>query len=153
MQVMRSLVSIALLPLLWACAPRGPLTPEDAMNALRTAYRSGDAAAVENILSHESLDRIDGMCRIFASMPPERLAAISREYGIPVTSLSSLSRRNAVILFMYMEPGGNTLRTSLKGEPLGVDRRGKCAVFRMSDGVEITFVLEGPYWKLDITGL
>ena len=152
---MRILINIipVLMLCVFSCSPVAPITPQDALDFLRKAYNKGDADAVMRILSAGSLEKIRSMNTMFASMQPSQLKAIAEKYNLPEDRLRSLSVRDGVMLVMFLDPERSALALALKSNPVSFERNENRMVFRMVNGMDLLFVREGPYWKLDMTDL
>ncbi|MBN2159429.1 MAG: hypothetical protein JW807_08535 [Spirochaetes bacterium] len=147
-----SLFVCAALPIL-SCKPQAALTPQAAFHDLRAAFRSSDAASLERQLSQESLKKISRIASLFSRMEERQLEALSGRLGLPAERLKRLSVRDYCAIILSFERGGNAVATALRYDIVGVDRDGVRALVRVENGMELTFVKEGPYWKFDMAGL
>jgi hypothetical protein len=136
-----------------SCAPQGSLTPRRAFYDLREAFRKSDAAALESLLSRASLGKIKRAAALLAGLSAQQYASLSELYGIPAQRFERLSTRDFLRIFFTMERPGNVIGTALSYDIVGINREGGRAVVRVSNGMELAFVKEGPYWKFDLTGL
>jgi hypothetical protein len=136
-----------------SCAPQGSLTPRRAFYDLREAFRKSDAAAFERLLSRASLGKIRHASALVTSLSSRQHKSLSELYGIPAQKLERLSVRGFLRIFFTMDRPGNVIGTALSYNIVGVNREGRRAVVRVSNGMELAFVKEGPYWKFDLTGL
>ena len=136
-----------------SCSPVSPITPDDALDFLRKAYDRRDAGALMRVLSSASMEKIGNMNTMFASMGPAQIKAIAVKYGLPEERLRSLSMRDGIMIVMFLDPERNALAMALKSNPVSYERSENRMTYRMLNGMELFFVREGPYWKLDMTGM
>ncbi len=154
MHVLRGVLLFSLLALAAeSCAPQGSLTPRRAFYDLREAFRKSDAASFERLLSRASLGKIRRAAAAVAGLSERQHESLSEVYGVPAQSLERLSVRDFLRIFFTMDRPGNVIGTALSYNIVGVNRDGRRAVVRVSNGMELAFVKEGPYWKFDLTGL
>lgn len=136
-----------------SCAPRNALTPQDAFSDLNRAFRAADAAALERQLSRGSVDRIRKITKLFAAMEERQLEALSRSYDMPAGRLKRLTVRDYCGIIIRMDREGNVIGKAAARKIVGVNRDGNRATVRADNGMELTFVKEGPYWLFDMTEL
>jgi hypothetical protein len=154
---MRALKGAFLLMLLGAlaaagCASRGPLTPEEAFNALKRAYRHSDARAVEELLSRGSLERIEKIKSGFSRFDNGQAVSAAAHLGLPADTLKTMSTRDFILLQLEIGKRHNEdlVREAVELPVIGVSVKGNRASVRVENGMELFFVKEGPYWKFEL---
>lgn len=145
---------LAALSLL-ACKPRGPLTPEDAFNRLKEAYAHEDIEAIENLLSRQSRVKIFRIIRMIAEMDENQIRALAVRFGVTIDMLKNLTIRDYLSLQLALgkKIGEDVIKDITRYKIIGKDILGDSAVIRVENGMELNFIKEGPYWKLDIGDL
>ncbi|HOD13325.1 MAG TPA: hypothetical protein PLA65_06215 [Spirochaetota bacterium] len=152
MRVLRAVFPfIALALALVSCSPQAAVTPRGAFNDLREAVRAGDAAALERQLTTASLARMREAAALFSRMEDRQVEALSEKLGVDAQRLRRLSVRDYCALTLAAGGERNVIRVAARQEIVGVSRKGARAVIRVSNGMELHFVKEGPYWKFDMT--
>ncbi|OHD66344.1 MAG: hypothetical protein A2176_07635 [Spirochaetes bacterium RBG_13_51_14] len=136
-----------------SCSPRAALTPQAAFHGLRSAFRYSDASSLEKQLSRESVNRIRRMTALFSRMDERQLESLSKKFGVPAAKLRSLSVRDYCALSLAVGRDKSAIGAATRYEIVGVHRKGRRAVVRVENGMELAFVKEGPYWKFDMDGL
>jgi hypothetical protein len=141
---------IALLTFV-SCVSHGALTPEDAFYGLQKAYRKGDARAVLGLLSRDGIASVKAVTSAFAGMDDRRLGAVGRHMGAAPEVLRKCTPEGYIALQMKAGKalGSDSLYEATKYRIVGTDIRDGRAVIRVKNGMEVPFVKEGPYWKLD----
>ena len=82
---MRILIYIFLLLLPFgfiSCKPGGALTPREAYNQLRYAYNSGDKEILHKLITKKSIEKIEGVCKLFSKMEEKQLSGLSKAYNM-----------------------------------------------------------------------
>ena len=148
----RSRLFLVPLILLVSCAPRAALTPQAAFHDLKEAFRASDAAGLERQLSLESVRKVRSMTGLFSRMDDHQLDALARKFNVPAERLKNLSVRDFCALTLGIDKGKNVIGIAVTRAIVGIDRKGRRAVIRVDNGMELPFVKEGPYWKFDMTG-
>jgi len=134
------------------CTPNGPLTPSDSFIAVRSALEKNDIKKIGDILSSETKEKIYRFLNILSELDEDQLTATADLYNIDADKLRNLEFYGA--LSLYFNPGAKlNLRDIFKENIITLDVHGNRAVIRTESGYEIDFVLEGPYWKLDLSDL
>lgn len=152
MRVLRTLWPALLAAVIMiACSPGAAVTPRGAFDDLRRASASGDAAALERQLSSGSVARIREAAALFSRMDERQLGALSEKLGVGAERLRRMSVRDYCFLTLAADRERNVIRTATRQQIVGVSRSGGRAVIRVSNGMELLFVKEGPYWKFDMT--
>lgn len=140
-----------------SCKPEGPLTPEQAFEQLRKAYYKRDAAAVINILSKGSLEKMGSIISKFRSMDEFQLKSLSARFGATVEEIKNLSAEDYMdIQFSTGEKlGDDALNEIIKYKIISVEKNkaGDRAVVKVENGMELVFVKEGGYWKFSMEDL
>ncbi len=153
MHVLKKSIAIITVPLLiYSCKPRGALTPEDAFMMLREAYSRNDSTAIENLLSRRSREKVETIITVISQMDDVRLRTLAMRFGVTVDRLRDMTVRDFLSLELMLgkKIGEDTLADLTRYEIIGKDVKGNRAVLRTENGMEIIFVKEGPYWKLDL---
>ena len=154
MRILNGAAAAALAAItLASCAPRHALTPQAAFGDLGKAFRASDAAALERQLSRASVDKIRKITKLFAAMEESQLEALSRAYDIPAEKLKRLTVRQYCALMLRMDREGNVIGRAAARRIVGVNRDGNRAAVRADNGMELSFVKEGPYWFFDLSDL
>ncbi|HSV95763.1 MAG TPA: hypothetical protein VLM75_02385 [Spirochaetota bacterium] len=136
-----------------ACSPRGPLSPEEAFGVLQKAYHRNDPGLMLEVLSGESVSRIHTMTALIATMNERQREKMAEQFGVGAGQLAGLSPTAYLALQMRL---ARTLNEDAMGRALdsGIlksqinDAR---ATLTAQNGMELSFVKEGPYWKFDMT--
>lgn len=138
-----------------SCKAAGPLTPEDAYNSLKKAYVKGDAGKIESLLSERSKEKIKSMTGIISSMKESQLEALARNFDTDTEKLKNLSVKDYLELQLSLGEriGEGTLMEIMKQKIAGIDSGKDTAVVRIENGMELSFVKEGAYWKFDMEEL
>ena len=153
MHLLTKSIAIISVPLLiYACKPRGALTPEDAFMMLKEAYSRNDSAAIENLLSRRSTKKIDKIITLISHMDDAQLRALATRFDVPVDRLRDMTIRDFLSLELMLgkKIGGDVLADATRYEIIGKDVKGGRTILRVENGLELAFVKEGPYWKLDL---
>lgn len=144
----RSIPALLLVLITTACSPAGPLTPGDALEELRQAFLSGDAAMLQKNLSTRSRKRFMAFVTTFNRMPGEQKKSLAKEFGIPMAGKGTLTLGGYMQTVMKSDEGKQLL-LSLRGEVVARDLQETTARIAVSDGMVFRFVKEGPYWRFD----
>jgi len=139
-----------ILLLMSGCTPQAALTPQAAFHDLQQAFLRSDAAALERQLSTASVKRVRRMASLFSNMDDRQRAAVAKRLQIDEERIKRLSVRDWCALAVRMDKG---LREAASCRIVGIDRSDGRATIRVDNGMELYFVKEGPYWKLDIRDL
>ena len=144
-----------LITLIPSCKPGGALTPDEAFERLRSAYREGDAAAIQDLLSTPSREKIGTVIRGFARMNDVQKKALSSRLGVPPEDLGSMTvKKYLEIQLAVGREHGNDVVMKCTGERIiSREKQGNRATLTFATGHQLGFLKEGPYWKLDITDL
>lgn len=155
MHLLRFLIITGLVLSIISCKPRGPLTPEDAFDRVKIAYEKDDSEAIEFLLSDASRKKIQNMISMIKQMPSKRLKALSKRLKVTPEDLKNITVREYLALQFKMSKriGEDTLKEITKYKIIGKDIKGNRAVLRVENGMELTFIKEGPYWRLDLEEL
>lgn len=152
MRILMSLAAALLAAVLMlSCSPQAAVTPRGAFDDLRRASAAGDAAALERQLSHGSMARIREAAALFSRMDDRQIGALSDRLGMDAERLRNMSVRDYCALTLAAGGKQNLIRNATRQDIVGVSRKGARAVIRVSNGMELPFVKEGPYWKFDMT--
>lgn len=148
-------VRLVLIPaaVLMSCAPQAALTPQAAFHDLKEAFRKSDAAMFERQLSRDSVRTIRTMTLHFSRMDERQRAALSEKFNIPAERLKTLTVRDYCALTLALDRSKNVIGVATSRAIVGINRKGSRAVVRVDNGMELSFVHEGPYWKFDMTNL
>ena len=138
-----------LLILITSCV-KGALSPEKAFSSLYSAFYSCDVKAMQELLSTESLRKIEGVQKMFSEMSDEQAEAASKLYNMTGPELKSLSVEKLINNFLLTEKD-----IILKGNAILSDvfENEDRAIVLLQNGNELDFVKEGRYWKFDLTKL
>lgn len=152
---MRVLNATALLLcglLFLSCSPRGAVTPEMAFTSLRDAYNSSDSETFTAQLSRETIRKIQFILEKIKKMDRNQCDNFSSKLGSDCNTLKSLTPVDYVSLQLALDrkPGNTYFGIVLLSDITGKKTSpGRC-ILRTANGMEISFVKEGPYWKLDL---
>lgn len=133
-----------------SCTPTGPLTPKEAYTRLKRAVENRDGGAVAEILSKGSIEKINRVSSLFASMPETQRESLARYYGITEGRLAGLRPGDYMDIVLSRDDDRNFLYQAFSSPLLSIDRKGNDAYIRFQNGISLLLVREGPYWKLDI---
>ena len=154
MHLLRTTAAIcaALFALFISCKSEGALTPEDAFKSITNAYCKSDAEAVVKHLSQGSIEKIKTITKMISSMNDNQLTALSKRYGVNTERIKRLSVKDyiSIQLSIGKDIGDDVNREISKYSIIGIDIKGKRATVRVENGMELSFVKEGPYWKFDM---
>jgi hypothetical protein len=138
---------------IFSCSPQAAITPQEAFYHLREAFQRSDTAALERQLSQGSINKIRHIASMFSLMDDRQIKFLSSQYGIPEEKFKKLSVREYLKLRLAMEREKSVFGPITTQGILGINRDGIRAVVRVKNGMELTFIKEGPYWKFDMTEL
>ena len=153
---MRLLIFFLLLSIflfLSTCKPMGPLTPADAFNELQSAVAESNSERIYRLLSKKSKEKIDKVLIMFSKMDNDQLKNLSEKYGVAEKIFKDMSVKDYITLYLYIEGKKSILNTAVSQKVISIDWSGDEAVVRVSNGMELEFVREGPYWKFDMSKL
>ncbi|OHD68362.1 MAG: hypothetical protein A2W19_14175 [Spirochaetes bacterium RBG_16_49_21] len=154
MRLLKGVIFFSLLMMIVAsCAPQGSLTPRSAFYDLRAAFQQSDAAAFERLLSQASYRKIRHITALFSRLNDRQHESLSALYKIPQERLQKLSVREYLKILLAMDRGRDVIGAAVSQRIVGINREGNRAVIRVENGMELAFVKEGPYWKIDLTEL
>lgn len=133
-----------------ACSNRGALTPEKAFAALYSVFNTQDTALMQELLSSESLLKIESMLNTIRAMSDEQASAASKLYGISAAELKNMTLDSFIMIFLSTQKDVILIGNAALVDVFEQDGR---AIARLKNGNELDFVKEGRYWKFDLTGL
>ncbi|MDY6935815.1 MAG: hypothetical protein SVZ03_16550 [Spirochaetota bacterium] len=147
------LFAISIVPL--SCKLEGALTPEEAFDLFTNAYYKSDADKVLNLLSEESKEKINEIIKMISSMRDDQKKSLSEKFGINIEIMNKLTIKDYISLQLTIgkASGNDVIMEINKHKIIGIDQNGTRAVVRVENGMELNFVKEGPYWKLDMKEL
>ena len=135
------------------CTPQAALTPQAAFHDLKNAFRTSDSAALERQLSAASVRKVREMTSLFSKMGDRQLGALAGKFGVAPERLRNLSVRDYCALILTLDREKSVIGIATSRAITGIDRNGSRATVRVDNGMELTFIKEGPYWKFDMAGL
>ncbi|HQO39037.1 MAG TPA: hypothetical protein PK986_01085 [Spirochaetota bacterium] len=153
MHILKVLPSLTLCILLFSCSRGGPLTPLDSFNEIRSAAERSDSEAILKNLSAASLAKIDSLDLMIKQMRDDQKITLANLYNCTPGRLNSMKRADYVSLYFSVKHSGTDLGAVFRDQVVTVDVEGRRALVRTAGGIELGFVREGPYWKLDISDL
>ena len=154
MRLLKLVIPLVITPaFLVSCARGGPLTPLESYEAVKTAVDANDSAAILNNLSAKSIEKIDSLDKMLKQMRDDQIASLAKLYNCEPSRLKNMKRMDYVSLYFFVKHGGMDLAALFRENVIAVDVEGSRAVIRTAGGIELGFVREGPYWKLDISDL
>lgn len=135
-----------------SCSPKGAVTPEMAFLMLRDAYNSNDSESFSSHLSRDAMMKIRYILGKIKTMDSTQCGKIASELGTDCNALKNLTPEGYISLQFALDrkPGNTTYKTVLQSEIAGKKTISNRCILRMTNGMDITFVKEGPYWKLDL---
>lgn len=136
-----------------SCSSHGPLSPEEAFGVIQKAYHRGNPELMLSVLSAESLRRITTMTALIAEMGERQREKVAERLGMAADQLSRLSPAAYLGLQMRLARALNddALGKALDSGILKCEIHDAKAVLTAQNGMELSFVKEGPYWKFDMT--
>ncbi len=137
----------------FACAPGPPRTPEDAVEAVKKAVAADDPRALKPLLSSASIERAGAVARTLREANDAQVQAVSRRFRIPPDRVRSMTVEDYLFIMMRDRTGRNMLKRALASRITGTSRGERTALVKTASGIDLVFVREGPYWKLDLTDL
>ncbi len=129
----------------------GPITPEEAFYALKGAVLQSDAEKMSHIISKKSIDRIMILSKEFSTLDIPQAGGIAEAYGINEETLRNITPQKYIEIYLRKTEEAGVLRNTLKGEVLAIRKIGDGIFFKMSNGMDVPFIKEGPYWKFDMS--
>lgn len=157
MQILRFSPTIIItgLLILFSCSPMGPLTPEAAFSVLKNAYIKNDANQIENLLSRQSREKIALITKAISALDRNQIRALSKKFGIAPEKLANMKVGDFILLRLTTgkKIGGDIIQEITRYKIIGKDIKGDRATLRVENGMELDFIREGPYWKLDLENL
>ncbi len=146
---MRAIILCSLI-LISGCAPRGPLSPEEAYYGLRQACLQGDGEAVMTFLSVNTIQRMEHIIAEIRSLNEERLKALAGEMMTTPENLKTLTLPRFLSLQLSMEKSGpRAIIPFLQTKPAKITVHENRATLINEAGVMMKLVKEGPYWKFE----
>lgn len=134
----------------FSCASGNFLTPEKAFSGVYAAFAKQDIALMRNILSIQSIAKIEAMRQSFAAMDVNQANEAAKLYGISGEEFKSISLEKFISVFLSSQKdvifSGNFSLAEVR-------ESGDSAVVLLRNGNELDFVKEGIYWKFDLTAL
>jgi hypothetical protein len=149
MQILIIFLLMAQTALNLSCKQAGPLSPDEAYTAVRSAFLADDARSIVAILSKDTKRKIYKGIRLIEGMDEKQKKALSERYGFPIDRMKKMGFTDYISLSLKIEGESGYVKKALSHELISVDREGSTAFARMANGMELTFVREGPYWKFD----
>lgn len=154
MPVLKTMGAVMLASLAFvSCTPRAALTPEDAYLDFKLAVKRSDGRALAEQLSAASLRKVTAMTGMLAKMDERQATAVAARYGVKPERLRRLSAADFMTVSLAAEGGSNIYKQAASQRLVGIERQGTRAVARLENGMFLSFIKEGPYWKLDLEGL
>jgi hypothetical protein len=153
MHILKVILPLMLCVPLFSCSRGGPLTPLDSFNEIRSAAERSDSEAVLKNLSADSLAKIDSLDLMIKQMRDDQKVTLAKLYNCTPGRLNSMKRADYVSLYFSVKHSGPDLGAVFREQVVTVDVEGGRALIRTAGGIELGFVREGPYWKLDISDL
>lgn len=145
--------ALVLAVLAASCSSRGPLSPEEAFGVVQKAYHRGNPELLLSVLSEESVHRITTMTSLIAGTEDRQREKLAERLGVGAEQLSRLSPAAYLGMQIRLARALNddALGKALDSGILKCEIRDAGAVLTAQNGMELTFVKEGPYWKFDMT--
>lgn len=136
---------------LYSCSPQGAVTPEMAHIMLRDAYRNSDSEMFTAQLSRKSIEKIQFILANIKKTDRGQCENIASKIGTDCDTLKKLTPVSYVSLQLSLDrkPGNNSIKNFLQSEITGKKSFPQKCTLVTANGMEINFVKEGPYWKLD----
>ena len=153
MHILRNLIAVTLFFPAFSCSKGGPLTPLETFNEIRSAVERSDSGAILKNLSSSSIAKIDSLDSMIKQMRDDQKKTLAKLYNCEPSKLESMKRADYVSLYFFVKHASADLGAVFREQVVTVDVDGARAVIRTSSGIELGFVREGPYWKLDISDL
>ncbi|HPS58948.1 MAG TPA: hypothetical protein PK514_12655 [Spirochaetota bacterium] len=153
MHILKMFCAMALPLFFFSCSKGGPLTPLESFNEIRSAVERSDSEAVLKNLSAASIAKIDSLDMMIKQMRDDQKITLAKLYNCAPGKLNSMKREDYVSLYFSVKHSGTDLGAVFREQVVTVDVDGARALIRTGSGIELGFVREGPYWKLDISDL
>ncbi len=136
-----------------SCSSRGPLSPEEAFGVLQKAYHRNDPVLMLGALSGESVRRIHTMTALIATMNERQRDKMAEQFGVSAEQLKNLSPAAYLALQVRLARVRNedAMGRALGSGILKSEINDARAVLTAQNGMQLSFVKEGPYWKFDMT--
>lgn len=136
-----------------SCSRGGPLTPLESFNEIKSAITNEDSETILKNLSASSKMKIDALNTMILQMNDDQIRQLSKLYNCDRSRLRNMKETDYVSLYFFVKHHGTDLGKIFSEQVVAVDVDGDTAVIRTQSGIELGFVREGPYWKLDISDL
>lgn len=149
LKIIYSAFIIAFFIQIVSCKPAGPLTPGETFYKLKKACLTGRTDKIPKYLSEKSLEKIDKIIKNLSSLNNKQLKYFAYTYGLEFERLKYLSADSFIRLYFRSEK--NVIVQALKEEIVSISQNINHVSIRVENGMELVFVKEGPYWKLDIS--
>lgn len=153
MHLLKLIIPFIITAALVSCAKGGPVTPVESYEAIKTAVDANDSAVILNNLSAKSIEKIDSLDKMLKQMRDDQIASLAKLYNCEPARLKNMKRTDYVSLYFFVKHGGIDFAALFREKVIAVDVDGDRALIRTEGGIELGFVREGPYWKLDISDL
>ena len=134
------------------CKAAGPLTPADSYIAVQGAIEKNDIKLLGKLVSSGTKAKIIRFREVVSALDKEQLIIAAEFYNTDPSKLSNIDFYGSLALY-FSRRGDLSLREIFDEDISTVDISGKKAVIRTEKGLEIDFIKEGPYWKLDLSEL
>lgn len=136
-----------------SCKSQGPLTPAEAFYELRSAVLESNSERISHLLSKNSKEKIENLSRLFSRMDDSQVKNLSKKYGVSESFFKNLSVKDYITLYLYIEGKQSVLNNAINQKIISIDWSGNEAKVKVSNGMELEFAREGPYWKFDMSKL
>jgi hypothetical protein len=155
MHLLRIIGFLGITILLFSCKSEGPASPEEAFDSFKSAYIKSDAAEIEKLLSEKSKEKIQAIIKMISLMNDSQLKALANKFSTNADSLKSLSIKDYITIQLHTGKSieDDLFKEIVKNKIIGIDIKDRAGVARLENGMELTFVKEGSFWKFDMEEL
>lgn len=153
MHILKPLPALILPLLFFCCSKGGPLTPLETFGEIRSAVERSDSDAILKNLSAASIAKIDSLDMMIKQMRDDQKITLAKLYNCSPGKLNNMKRADYVSLYFMVKHNAADLGAVFREQVVTTDVDGSRALVRTGSGIELGFVREGPYWKLDISDL
>ena len=148
--MIKVLFSISIFLFLVQCTSKGPLTPKDAFNKIKIAFLQKDAKSLQLLLSKSSIVKIEGMIKDINKLNNTQKKYLASSYNTSKKHLRNISLLSYIKIFILSD--SNQLKKAVtKLQVAKIARNKNRAKVVLKNGIDISLVKEGPYWKLDLS--
>ncbi len=146
-------IILSIVLVAWGCSPGGPVTPKESFNELLDSIESRDYRSFYSSLSSETKKKIKTYISSLKSLNDRQKKSVSASYGLSVNELLALNSSEMAALIFISDRSNSSLVDLYGAKIRALKIYNKYAEIETHRGVKLSFVKEGPYWKVDLSDL